>query len=557
VEAPTTTEQAPTATTEAAPAAEPETAAVATSEPAPAETATGGEAAPEGSTVEDLPRGGVLRFSSALDPGRIGTNSWSDAGFAVGYAVFDRLWETDGQGLVPGLAAALPESADGATWRIGLRGGVTFHDGTPLTAEDVRYSIERQTLPANGSDAQASFAALGIAGTQAFVEGAAPQLDGIVVVDELTLEIQLDAPNGALPYWLAMPMAGIVSAAYARQVGDEEFERSPVGTGPYRVTSYEPGQAIVLDRYLDHWRTGVGHVDSVEWTIGVDPEQALARIQAGEQDLMLEAVPDTRVAELQKAPGYTEATFSECYFVTNSVVHAATKDRRVREAVAHAIDRDAIVAQLAGLGEVASGGLFAPSSSYWQGREDGFPQRFFDQEKAKALLAEAGFGGGFDVVVLALDQPPIGTVAQGVAASLDAIGIRTTLRLLPADTWLQGALDDPTAMVVGRQALPCPHGSYVMDAFAAPVSEACCNFARATSPEVEALAAEARSTPEAARQVRLYRRLDRVLAGDELLWVPLFYPRYAALVGDGVRGFYVPGSPSGGAKHFGRYAVGL
>ena len=247
----------------------------------PRRAATGPDGAREEGTTEELPRGGVLRFSSAADPGRIGTNLWGDAGFAIGYAVFDRLWETDGQALVPGLAASLPDSADGTAYRIRLREGVTFHDGTPLTAEDVRYSIERQTLPSNRSDAQAAFAALGIPGTQAFVDGTAQQLDGIVVIDDLTLEILLDEPNGALPYWLTMPMAGIIPAAYARVVGDEEFERSPVGTGPYQVTSYEPGRSIVLDRYDGHWQVRRGAARHGRVDDRHRPELALGAIQDG------------------------------------------------------------------------------------------------------------------------------------------------------------------------------------------------------------------------------------------------------------------------------------
>ena len=460
VGAPTTTAELTTtsaSTTEAEATAE--TTAGAASEAASQEPAAEPESPGEEGTTGELPRGGVLRVSSADDPGRIGTNLWADAGFTIDYAVFDRLWETDGQALVPGLAEALPDSADGSVYRVRLREGVTFHDGTPLTAEDVRYSIERQTSPSNGSDAQPAFAALGIAGTQAFVDGSAQQLDGIVVIDDLTLEIQLDQPNGALPYWLTMPMAGIVSSAYARLVGDEEFERSPVGTGPYRVTSYEPGRSLVLDRYDGYWRSGVGHVDTIEWTIGVDAELALARIQGGEQDLMIEPVPPARVAELRGTPGYMEATYSECLYVANSAAHEATKDRRVRQAIAHAIDREGLVERLAGLGEIASGSLFPPSSPYWQGPDEGFPQRFFDQEKAKALLAEAGFGDGFDVTIHAADAPPTRTVGQAVEASLKAVGIRAVLTLSPVDALFQAARDDPTAMVVGRGGLPCPHGS--------------------------------------------------------------------------------------------------
>jgi ABC-type transport system substrate-binding protein len=226
----------------------------------------------------------------------------------------------------------------------------------------------------------------------------------------------------------------------------------------------------------------------------------------------------------------------------------------VRQAIVHAIDRQGLVDRLAGLGEVASGGLFPPSSPYWQGPDEGFPQRFFDQEKAKALLAEAGFGDGFDITIHAADAPPTRTVGRAVEANLKAVGIRATLRLSPVDAWLQATRDDPTALVVGRGGLPCPHGSYLVDsAFLASTLQA---FASSVpSPDVVALAAEARATPDTQRQLELYRQLDRLLSGDQLLWVPLYYPRYAAFVGQRVRGFFVPGSPSGGAKHLGRYAV--
>ena len=118
-------------------------------------------------------------------------------------------------------------------------------------------------------------------------------------------------------------------------------------------------------------------------------------------------------------------------------------------------------------------------------------------------------------------------------ADLNAVGIRATLASHPLDAWLQTALADPPAMVVSRAALPCPHGSYIIDsAFLAATLDGCCNFSRYTSPEVESLAAEARTTADPQRQVELYRQLDRMLIGDELLWVPLYYPRFAALVGE-------------------------
>ena len=164
-----------------------------------------------------------------------------------------------------------------------------------------------------------------------------------------------------------MPMAGIISAAYARQVGDEEFEKAPVGTGPYKLTSYEPGKSIVLDRHEGYWQQGVGYVDTVDWTIGINPELAILRVQNGEQELMFEGVPTAQVNEFRGQDNYAEAAYSDCFYVTNSLIHEATKDVRVRQAIAHAIDKEKLVRQLAGLGEPATGGLFSPLSPYWQG----------------------------------------------------------------------------------------------------------------------------------------------------------------------------------------------
>lgn len=518
--------------------------------PPPASTAgtTGASGVPR--------RGGTLVVSSQADPERIGTNYWGFLGFSLGYVLFDRLWELspDATAIVPGLAAALPESADGKVYTITLREGVTFHDGTPLTAADVKYTIERQLDPKNVSDAQGSFAAFAFAGQQPLIDGKAKEVPGLKVVDPLTLEITLDNPSGALPYWLTMTMASVIPKGYGSEVGYKEFEHKPIGTGPYKLVSYEPGSSIILERNADYWQPDVGYVDRIEWKLGVDPELAILRIQSGEQDLMFEPVPAGKVNELRDIDAYAEAAFNDCYYVTCSLDHPALKDVKVRQAVHHAIDKEKLVRQLAGLGEPAAGGLFSPLSPYWQ---DDFPTYPYDPERAKALLAEAGFADGFDVDIFASQDPPTGTIGEAVQADLVAVGIRAKARIEPSEIWFEKVIKNPPGMVVSRWELPYPHGSYVADGAwdSAAIKAGCCNFSKLRSDEIDKLAAEARQTPDSARQVELYKEIDRKTVGEMALWIPLFYPKFAAIHSERVGGFAVPSTPTGDTKFLASYSV--
>ena len=534
------------------PAEEPPAATAAETAP-PAATDTATEPAEARGPVP----GGTLLLSSQADPERLGTNYWGFLGFSLGNVLFDRLVELseDGTSIVPGLAAELPQSPDGKVWTFTLRDGVTFHDGSVLTAEDVKYSIERQLDPENVSDAQGSFAAFGFAGQQDFIDGNADEVPGIRVVDPLTVEMTLDNPSGALPYWLTMTMASIVPKAYASEVGYEAFEKEPVGSGPYRLSSYEPASSIVLERNADYWQPDVGYVERIEWQMGVDPELAVLRIQNGEQDLMFESLPAGKVNELRETPTYLEAPFSDCFYASCSLDHEALSDLRVRQAVHHAIDKEKLVRQLAGLGEPATGGLFSPLSSYWQAAD--FPTYPYDPDRATALLAEAGYADGFAVELFASQDPPTGTIGQAVQADLSAVGITVDAKIQPSEVWLEKVLTNPPGMVVSRWELPYPHGSYVVDGAwdSSAIEAGCCNFSNLRSDEVDALAAEARSTPDPDRQIELYMEIDRITVGEQALWIPLFYPKFAAITSERLGGFEIPGTPTGDTKFLARYWI--
>lgn len=509
---------------------------------------------------EEPVRGGTLRIASEAEHAGVGPHQWGSRNWSVTNAIFDRLWELseDGTSLVPGLAVELPETTnDGRTYVIRLREGVTFHDGTPFTAEDVKYSIERQLHPDNGAPAQGSFAAFSFEGQQAFLDGEADSVPGIRVVDPLTLEITLDAPSGAFPFWMTMGMASIVPKGYGTEVGYEGFERNPIGTGPYQVVSFTPGESLVLERYDGYWRDDVAWVDRIEWTYNVEPSVSILRIIRGEQDMMFDQVPSSEINALRDDPDVSacclqEKAYSDVLFFSMSLEHEALQDLQVRQAVHHAMDKEKLVRQLAGLGEPATGGLFSPLSPYWQ--ED-FPTYEYDPDRARQLLEEAGWGDGFEVTIYTKTEPPFDVIGQAVEEDLGAVGIDVTVQAMPGDVYFETVIQNPVGLVVSPWELPYPHGSYVVDGawVSGAIEGGCCNFSVLRSDEIDALAEEARTTTDVERQIELYKEIDRIAIGEMALWVPLFYPKFAALVSERVRGYEIPGTPTGDTLFFPTY----
>ena len=255
----------------------------------------------------------------------LGTADWGFTGFTIGYAVFNRLVQLsdDGTTIEPELVESLPEvSRDGLTYTFRLRDGVTFHDGTVLTAEDVKFTLERAMSNQPPVQAQSLYQPLGITGTAEWVAGEADEVTGLRVVDPLTLEMQLDAPNSAVPYTLSMTMASIVPKAYVEEIGSEAFEQQPIGSGPYRITAYSPGESLTMERYEDYWdQENAGYVDGIDWELNVDPQLATLRIVDGEADFTHDKIPPGQLAEVRENPGYNIGPFNNVFYVATSLEH--------------------------------------------------------------------------------------------------------------------------------------------------------------------------------------------------------------------------------------------
>jgi ABC-type transport system substrate-binding protein len=534
--------------TTAAPAPPAETAAppAATTE-APATTA-----APSGPV-----RGGTLTYAvssppSGFDPAKW----WNGLSWDGTLVVFNRLLTLKDDGsLEPELLAQAPEvNPEGTLYTFTLRSGVQFHHGRELTADDVKYTLERLVAPATASEGGGLYTGLTIPGMEDILNESGNELTGISVVDPLTFTIELEQPDSVMLYLLGLPFASIVPRDVIEEAGDG-FNFAPVGTGPFTMTDVDPDAGLVLERFANYWNPDVPLLDRVEWTIGVDPELSLLRIQDGEQDMMSEPIPSASFPALQDAPDLTaqlfEGPFNNVNYITLSLDHEAMADLRVRQAIAHAVDKERFVRSIKGLGEVATGGLFSPLSPYFQ---DGLAYPF-DPERAKALLAEAGYADGFDVTFWSGDFTPYKEMAETVTQDLEAIGIRMDTKILIREQWLAEIVKNPPGITNNEWELPYPHGSYVMDgAFTqAAIDAGCCNFSNYVSPDFDALVAQAHASTDPAEQVELYKQMDKIAIQDEALWVPLIYPKIAFLVSERAQGFSITAAPTASTHFFDRY----
>ena len=484
---------------------------------------------------------------------------WSILEFCGVYAIFDRLLAVsdDGKRIVPELSALPTASPDGKKYTFRLRRGVKFHNGRELTADDVKYSLERIVVPDTASQGVSLYNTLPIVGYADVAAGKAKTAKGIQVVDRYTVSIQLEEPESALLDVLALPFASIVPRDVVERVGGKQFNKAPVGTGPFVAKKVVLASEVVLERNPSYWKPGVPRVDQVVWQIGVGSDIAVLRIEKGQADMMFEPVPKGQYAQIANDPNLKKqlvaALSNNVFYITLNTKHPALAKLQVRQAIASAVDKQRLVRTINGLGIPSTGGLFSPLSPYYQ-PGIGYPH---DPVRAKQLLASAGYPNGFKVPFWAVNQTPYLEEGETVQQDLKAVGIDVDFKALDINAYNGQVVKNLPQIMENTWELPYPHGSYVMDgAFTqAALKGGCCNFSSWVSPAFDKLATAAHRSTDPARIVSLYKQMDRMVIHDQALWVPMFYPKVAMLVSKRVQGYSIPATPQAQVKFFAKYGL--
>ncbi len=351
---------------------------------------------------------------------------------AVMRHIFDPLVLSDARGrILPGLAASWRIVSD-TTWEFALRPGVTFHDGKPLTAQDVAFTLARAPTVPNSPSSFSQYTKL---------------IDHTEVVDAHTIRIHTKAPAPTLLVDLAN--IGILNKAAAEGATTADFNsgRATIGTGPYRFVSWAPGDRLDLAKNPIYWG-GSEPWDRVTIRPVANDGARVAAILSGDAD-MIEGVPGVDRARIASNPGLTLAecdAFRIIYIHMDSARDISPgvfdnagkpldrnplKDAKVRRAISLAINRTALVDRLLS-GQAHPAGQYVPPDV--AGANPNLPPLPFDVELARRLMREAGWGDGFSIILASSNDrfPNDAQVAQATGQMLARIGIKAEVQPMPA-----------------------------------------------------------------------------------------------------------------------------
>jgi peptide/nickel transport system substrate-binding protein len=314
--------------------------------------------------------------------------------------------------LEPMLAQSWTHNADGSVWTFKLRPNVKFHNGKPLTADDVVYTFKQLTDPKNSSNALSTFT-----GTLS--------PSGIRAVDPHTVAFHLEAPNGNFPYIVSSDNYNAVIVPKGTDLGT--WQKSFVGTGPFKLKSYSQNVSANFTANPDYWGPKA-HLDGVAFKFYQSQPPQILALQGGDVDVIAQFVPSGAEAILNNSQyNIIKLKSSAHRELSMRSDQAPFTDPRVRQAIALTLDRPGMVtALLHGLGSVGNDNPFAPK---FKSTNTSVPQRTQDIAKAKQLMAAAGHAKGFNVTLAADIYQEINVLAQVIKSATTKIGVNINLKL--------------------------------------------------------------------------------------------------------------------------------
>lgn len=440
----------------------------------------------------------LVNEPSSLDPHK----QWNPDSYYVYRNVFDNLVTRNDAGeIAPQIATQWKYNSD-AEIVFDLRDDVKFHDGTPLTAKDVAFSINRIINPAFASPQLSQFNK---------IVSAAATGDHQVTVKT----------NGAYPALLAqLVKLSIVPQHVVEAKGDDGFNAAPVGSGPYKFVNWQRGVSVTLERNDGYWGEK-GAFKTAEFRAVPDAATRIANLQAGTTDLAvgLDADLAAQIENSATAKPLSVLTERVGYVKLNANL-PPFDDKRVREAVARAIDKEAITQGL--LGGVDKPVDQMVTTSHF-GYVDGIKGYAYDPEKAKELVKEAGATGkavSF-ATAPAFDQ----RIVQAIAQMIGDTGLTVNIEMTDMATYLKRAQSEPKiqpAIAFGRWSCACQDADGVLF----PLLHSSSSWSSTSNPTINAALEDARGTLDEKKRLEDYKTVSTFIAED----VPLVPVYQAAII---------------------------
>ncbi|MCM1305616.1 MAG: ABC transporter substrate-binding protein [Butyrivibrio sp.] len=456
-----------------------------------------GESSGDNSSKEPVYGGsivvGIQQDIDSLDPHKATAAGTKE----ILFNIFEGLVKPDENGnLIDAVASGYTISEDGLVYTFTLRDNVKFHNGNVVTCEDVKYSLERVSGLLDGTPLISTL----------------KTIQAVDILDEKTVQVTVESANTELIYSF---VAAIIPAG-----SGEDAEAEPIGTGPFSYVSYTPQVGIVLKKNPDYWQIGLPYLDEVNFKIVNSPDSAVLELQGGTIDIYA-YLTDSQAQELQD--GFNvEASASnvvQALFLNNAV--APLDDVRVRQAICYALDKDSINDFVGGgNGTIISSAMLPTLKDNYVDLNDMYGTTA-NVEKAKELLADAGYGNGLDLeIAIPSNYEFHMQTGEVVVEQLKEAGINATIKAVEWSTWLDEIYNGRQyqATISGITCDSTP--GYLLNRFQTDSKKNFINFANA---EYDALYLSAQSTLDVQEKIGDYAQLQKILcdeAGSAFLQVP-------------------------------------
>ncbi|MBI1388519.1 MAG: ABC transporter substrate-binding protein [bacterium] len=514
-----------------------------------------GQVTPSGKTLGGLMRVNESAQPRSLDPVRTGESSAT----AVCTQIYDALVNLDPNlEIVPGLAESYEISDDGLLYTFHIRKGVRFHDdpcfpggeGRELTAHDIDYSFSRLLDDTTQSTGAWVFLDV-VIGAEAFHKKEAQRVEGFEIPDDYTFSIRLHTPFTSFIQRLAMTYCYITAPEAVKYYG-EDFFQHPVGTGPFRYVHWLPGREILMVRNDHYWRTDADgvrlpYLDGVRFTFIPDFKIEFIEFDSGNLD-RLYSIPEDLWLNVMDEDGNVRPEYQK-YQILNkelmvsqyygfNVTKKPYDDKRVRQAFNYAIDRQAIIDYvLFGAGAPARS-IVPRTMPHYQSVTEGYG---YHPDKAKALLAEAGYPGGEGLGELTLDLNSGGTtnevIAEAIQDQLADSGVTLRLRIVEWAQHLDNVDEGKSSFFrLGWIAdYPDPE-NFLACLWGKNFTPKGTNYARYANPEYDRLFEEAGREGNPARREKLYQQAEQI-AWDDAPWLFIYFTRRYSMIQPYVRDY--------------------
>lgn len=430
--------------------------------------------------------------------------------------IFDTLTMLDEKGEVHPQIAESWEAISDTEYAFKIRKGIKFHDGSDLTVEDVKYSLER----AINSD---------------YVAYIVNFIDSVEIKDEDTVIVKTKDPYSPILRNLAVPFAAIVPKAYIESVGDDEFALNPIGSGPYKFVSWKKGSNVKLQAFDDYF-AGKAATENLEMRVIPEASQRTIALETGEIDVAYDVqandinkVKDNPDLELLEDSGLT------CWYISFNQKKAPFDNKLVRQAIRHAIDMPTIIQALVyGAGQPA-GCLIAPGVF---GYSDEEPYEY-DVEKAKELLKEAGYEDGFECSLWVNDNQSRIEICQAIADMLKKINISCNVEIVEFGSFIQKTSNAEHDMAYFGWTTSTADADYSYYSLLHSTQQgAPGNRSFTDDKDIDALIEKGRTSMDDEERLEIYKELEEILKEDSPN-APLYYGNINVGVSNKVEDFVI------------------